>query len=78
MKKIILNLFAVAAVALAGVSCEKFLTVEPIVKMSADTYFKNELELELYSNGLIQSYLPSAAGLGYSDSACDVFCSKTS
>ena len=78
MKKRILNLFAVAAVALSGVSCEKFLTVEPIDKMSADTYFKNELELELYSNGLIQSYLPTADGLGYSDYACDLFCSKTS
>ncbi|MBQ3208651.1 MAG: RagB/SusD family nutrient uptake outer membrane protein [Alistipes sp.] len=78
MKKSILNLFAVAAIALSGVSCEKFLTVEPIDKMGADTYFKNELELELYSNGLIQSYLPTADGLGYSDYACDLFCSKTS
>ena len=78
MKKRILNLFAVAAVALSAVSCEQFLTVEPIDKMSADTYFKNELELELYSNGLIQSYLPTADGLGYSDYATDLFCSKTS
>lgn len=78
MKKRILNLFAVAAVALSGVSCEKFLTVEPIDKMSADTFFKNELELELFANGLIESYLPSADGLGYSDSWSDVFCSKTS
>ncbi len=52
--------------------------MEPIDKMSADTYFKNELELELYSNGLIQSYLPTADGLGYSDSYTDLFCSKTS
>ena len=78
MKKRILNLFAVAAVALSGVSCEKFLTVEPIDKMSADTYFQSELELELYANGLIQSYLPTADGLGYSDSWSDLFCSKTS
>ncbi len=78
MKKSILNLFAVAAIALSGVSCEKFLTVEPIDKMGADTYFKNELELELYSNGLIQSYLPTADGLGYSDKYTDLYCSKTS
>ena len=61
-----------------GVSCEKFLTVEPIDKMSADTYFQNELELELFANGMIQSYLPTADGLGYSDSWSDLFCSKTS
>ena len=78
MKKSILNLFAVAAIAITGVSCENFLGVEPIDKMAADTYFKNELELELYSNGLIQSYLPTADGLGYSDYASDLFCSKTS
>ena len=78
MKKSILNLFAVAAIALTGVSCENFLGVEPIDKLAADTYFKNELELQLYSNGLIQSYLPTADGLGYSDYACDLFCSKTS
>ena len=78
MKKRILNLFAVAAVAISGVSCEKFLTVEPIDKMGADTYFKNELELELFANGMIQSYLPTADGLGYSDSWSDLFCSKTS
>ena len=64
MKKSILNLFAVAAIALTGVSCENFLGVEPIDKLAADTYFKNELELQLYSNGLIQSYLPTADGLG--------------
>ena len=78
MKKSILNLFAVAAIAITGVSCEKFLSVEPLDKMAANTYFKNELELELYSNGLIQSYLPTADGLGYSDYATDLFCSKTS
>jgi hypothetical protein len=78
MKKRILNLFAVAAIALTGVSCEKFLTVEPLDKMSADTYFQNELELELYANGMINSYLPTADGLGYSDSYTDLFCSKTS
>ena len=78
MKKRILNLFAVAAIALTGVSCEKFLTVEPLDKMSADTYFQNELELELFANGMINSYLPTADGLGYSDSYTDLFCSKTS
>ena len=78
MKKRILNLFAVAAIALTGVSCEGFLTVEPIDKMGADTYFKNELELELFANGMIQSYLPTADGLGYSDSWSDLYCSKTS
>ena len=78
MKKRILNLFAVAAVALSSVSCEQFLTVEPIDKMSADTYFKNELELELFANGMINSYLPTADGLGYSDKYSDLTCSKTS
>ena len=78
MKKRIFNILAVAAVALSGVSCEKFLTVEPIDKMSADTYFMNELELELFANGLIQSYQPTADGLGYSDNFTDLFCSKTS
>lgn len=78
MKKSIINLFAVAAIALSGVSCEKFLTVEPIDKMSAETYFKNELELELFANGMIQSYLPTADGLGYSDNFSDLTCTKTS
>ena len=78
MKKRIFNLLAVAAIALSGVSCEKFLTVEPIDKMSADTYFQNELELELFANGMINSYLPTADGLGYSDKYSDLTCTKTS
>ena len=54
----------VAAVAFSGVSCEKFLSADPIDKVEASKFFKSENELMLYANGLINSYMPDAVEVG--------------
>ncbi len=68
-----------AAVILTGVSCEKFLSAEPINKVNAGTFFSNETELELYANGMMNSYTPDAIEIGIDgDRYCDFVCTKTS
>lgn len=69
----------VAAVAFSGVSCEKFLSADPIDKVEASKFFKSENELMLYANGLINSYMPDAVEVGLDgDRYCDFVCTKTS
>lgn len=60
------------------VSCEKFLTKDPVDKVSAEAFFANENDLKIYSNGLINSYRPSATGIGLGDNYCDLVVTKTS
>lgn len=68
-----------AAVILTGVSCEKFLTTEPIDKVEAKKFFASENELLLYANGLMNSYTPDALEVGIEgDRYCDFVCTKTS
>lgn len=68
-----------AAVILTGVSCEKFLTADPIDMVDAGRFFSNETELELYSNGMMNSYTPDAVSVGIDgDRYCDFVCTKTS
>ena len=67
------------AVILTGVSCEKFLTAEPIDKVDAGKFFSNETELELYANGMMNNYTPDALEVGIEgDRYCDFVCTKTS
>lgn len=67
------------AVVLTGVSCEKFLSADPINKVDASKFFSNETELELYCNGLMNSYTPDALEVGIEgDRYCDFVCTKTS
>ncbi len=72
MKKIFYSIISVAA-ALSLVSCEKFLTVSPLDKVSADTFFTSEQELKLFANGLIEAYQPTADDIANgSDIASDL------
>lgn len=76
--KFIKPILAVAVV-LTGVSCEKFLSAEPINTVNAGKFFSNETELELYCNGLMNSYTPDAISVGIDgDRYCDFVCTKTS
>ena len=60
MKKI--NIILTGALMLAGLcSCSDFLTREPIHKFSAETYFSSEAELEMYANGMLNSWLPNSS-----------------
>lgn len=78
MKQNIFKLLLGAAVAFSAVSCEDFLYKEPIDKVDADTWFSTETDLELYANGMIQSYLPSESTIGLGDANCDLVATKTS
>lgn len=76
--KFIKPILAVAAI-LSGVSCEKFLTTEPINKVDANRFFASENELLLYANGMMNSYTPAALDVGIEgDRYCDFVCTKTS
>lgn len=69
----------VATVAFSGVSCEKFLSADPIDKVEASKFFKSENELILYTNGMIHNYTPDAIAVGLDgDRYCDFVCTKTS
>ena len=76
--KNIIRLFAIGAVALTGVSCEDFLSAEPVNRISAEFFFTNESDLELYCNGLLQSYCPSASTVGEGDNYTDLTASENS
>lgn len=60
------------------VSCEGFLTREPINKFSAESYFASESELEMYANGMIQSWLPNYSETTGGDAYNDLIATKTS
>lgn len=77
--KNIIRLFAVGAVAFAGVSCEDFLTAEPVNSISSETFFSGgETDLELYANGLLNAYCPDAEGVAMGDSYTDITASQRS
>ena len=59
MKKIFYFLCAsFIALGISSCSIEDFLTREPINEFSAETYFASEAELEMYANGMLNSYMP--------------------
>lgn len=62
MKKIIL-LFAVSATALLALSCSDLMEKEPANRFSAETFFKNEKDLQLYTNSLIGNALPGITAI---------------
>lgn len=77
MKKILYTI-SIAALALVSVSCQKFLTREPINKFSAETYFASEQELEMYANGMVNSWLPDYTETAGGDAYNDLIATKTS
>ena len=64
--------------ALSTVSCEDFLTVSPVDKVGAETFFAGEKDLLLFANGMLQNYLPSESTIGLGDAYCDLVATKTS
>ena len=53
MKKIILNIAALAAVSLMCVSCnDSFLDRNPTHDLNDNSYWKTESDLEVYNNGI--------------------------
>ncbi len=77
MKKVIYIL--AGSLLLSGItSCSDFLSREPINKFSAETYFKSESELEMYANGMVQSWLPNYSEPAGGDAYNDLIATKTS
>lgn len=71
--KNIIRLFALGAVVCAGVSCEDFLTAEPVNRISSETFFSGgETDLVLYTNGMLNAYIPSAGTIGLGDRYTDL------
>lgn len=60
------------------VSCEGFLTREPINKFSTETYFSSENELEMYANSLLEYWLPNSSETNGGDAYNDLIATKTS
>lgn len=77
MKKIF-NIAACATLLLGAVSCEKFFTREPIHEFSAETYFGSEPELQMYANGMVNSWLPDYTETASGDAYNDLIATKTS
>lgn len=64
---------------LAGlVSCEGFLTREPINKFSAESYFSSENELEMYANSMLEWWLPNYSETTGGDAYNDLIATKAS
>ena len=57
MKKII-NIAICALSVFALSSCEKFFTRSPWNEFDAETYFRSESELKMYTDGLLNAYIP--------------------
>ena len=77
MKKYISLLFAVSAL-LCVSACEDFLTRGPINEFNAETYFQSEAELEMYANGMLNSYMPDYTETAGGDAYNDLIATKTS
>lgn len=59
------------------VSCEGFLTREPNNKFSAESYFSSESELEMYTNSMLEWWLPNYSEPTGGDSYNDLIATKT-
>lgn len=59
-------------------ACEDFLSREPINKFSAETYFSSESDLEMYANGMVNSWLPNSSETNGGDAYNDLIATKTS
>lgn len=77
MKKYISLLFAVSAL-LCVSACEDFLTRGPINEFNAETYFQSEAEMQMYANGMLESYMPDYTETAGGDAYNDLIATKTS
>ncbi len=79
MKRI--NTILACILALTAVSCEKFFDRTPENKFAANTFFASENDLILYTNGLINTAMPSATSIALGEDRftdlCGTKASKT-
>lgn len=61
---------------LALVSCNDYFDEDPVNSTTRETFFTSETALETYANGLLNTYLPSAATLAYGDQISDIAVAK--
>ena len=77
MKKII-YILAGTLILSSLVSCEGFLTREPVNKFGAESYFSSETELEMYANSMLEWWLPDYSETTGGDAYNDLIATKTS
>lgn len=76
--KRIFNIVVGFATIVGMTSCEKFFTREPINEFSAETYFASESELQMYTDGFLNSWLPDYTETAGGDAYNDLIATKTS
>lgn len=77
MKKLYRILIGTAAFA-SLTSCQKFFTREPIDSFSAETYFASEAEMKMYTDGMLNAWLPDYTETAGGDCYNDLIGTKTS
>lgn len=74
MKKLIY----IAAIVFGFIACDDFLTVNPKDDVAEQAYLKTEKDLEIYSNGFLQRYLPDHEGVAFADQYTDYVATRAS
>ena len=59
-------------------SCEKFFTRSPWNEFDAETYFSNESQLRMYTDGFLNAWLPDYSETNGNDAYNDLIATKTS
>jgi hypothetical protein len=59
-------------------SCSDFLAVYPENEISSEEFLSTEKDMEIYSNGFLQRYLPDAIGTAYADQYADNIVTRSS
>lgn len=77
MKKIF-NIIICASAVMTMSSCDKFFEREPWNEFSAETYFRSEGELKMYTDGFLNAYLPNYTETNGNDAYNDLIATKTS
>ena len=57
-------------------SCSDFLSVYPENSINSDEFLKTEKDMELYTNGLLDDYLPSEDAIAFADENSDVLINR--
>jgi len=73
--KHIITISVIALAICSLTSCEKYFEREPSDKFAAETFFKTKLDLEYYTNGLIDVALPGLEATAFGDDQYSDLCS---
>lgn len=79
MKHLYKTIISLSVLAFAASSCslEDFLYREPIDEFDSSIYFSSEKELEMYANGMVNSWLPNYSEPAGGDAYNDLIATKT-